>query len=56
MLPIPVKGCLIDKFVILYTGVKVKHWRIAVPKLQIDFSHLPFEGGFIETGEVLRQQ
>ena len=37
-------------------GVGLEHGRVAIAKFEIEFSHVPFPGGFVELGEVLGKE
>jgi hypothetical protein len=52
LLPFFTKCLHIYKLIILNARIKVKHRRVSVSKLEIKFTHLPFEIVFVELREV----
>ena len=54
LLPFFTKYLHINELIILNACIKVKHRRVSVSELEIEFAHLPLEVGFVELGEILR--
>ena len=52
-LPLFAKDLFRYKLVLFDASLKQKHGGVAIPKLEVDFAHVPLEGGLVKGGEVL---